>query len=124
MARSAAGSAVTPPGLVDPEVHAGVLVPLRAVRLPRIDSSHTITAKDVLPKGHRLHVSRIHTGRDAAEVVDREPFRDRADQGLVDRAMQERRLAVDIGERVAAACLSSTWPDPAAVGLIDLGQVL
>lgn len=75
--------------------------------------SQTIAAKDVLPLGDRLQMSRSTTGSIATEMVDRQAAGDRPDEVLVDDSMDV--LAVrpaHLDEVDPTVSRRKSWPGP------------
>jgi len=87
-----------------------VCVPLRAMRLPRVAGSVSVTAKDVHSMRNRLQVRRVHAGPHATEMIDLQPRRDRADEQPIADPMREPLVS----EPAVTESVDRTAPEPAA----------
>ena len=97
----------------DVKVVTAVRVSSWAVRLASVQS-----ATGVLASCDGLHVRGVYAPRDMAQVVDRQPFGDRADQQLVRRSISVTRAQLPV-----ALDVNVTEPGPAFISaaLVNVG---
>jgi hypothetical protein len=76
--------------------------------------------QDILAMRDRLEMRRIDAGGVAAEMVERQPFRDRADEQAIGSTVRTFELAVKPEGAVPVLRVDSALPQPARLSLLDL----
>lgn len=106
------------PFLADVSIGRRVLVPLRAVCLFGIKRRRGAASERVFPLGHSLQVLGVDARGIAAEVVDGEASRNRANERRVREAMREPLSTMPL-EMTVAFSGAATGPGPASRVCLD-----
>lgn len=99
--------------IVDREVRAGKRMALRAVRLRRVACRDRVALQRVLTLGRWLKMPRVHARPVAAQMVDRQPLGDRADEDLVGHPVRHLPEALGLAFAVPLR-VPKAKPEPAS----------
>jgi hypothetical protein len=87
--------------LMDVEIVARERMAVLAMRLASIASGRAISTKCVLPMGYNGEMSGVDARGDTAQMVERQPFRDRTDCHLIDESMNFHHSLPDLNAAVS-----------------------
>ena len=84
-------------------------------------SRYRVSAKNINPYGYGFQVFRINAKRVSAQVVYGQPVRDWPYKPLIGKPMRANQFAVNPEMTIGAIHLLGSRPEPARIGLVDLG---